>query len=75
MVLEVAVPTLHVGGSVEPSTVVCVGIAQLVKRRARDREVPGSIPGRNCGIIFFSKVNFLCSYSVSVPYPCYLGGT
>ena len=36
------------------------GIAQWSERRTRDRKVPGSSPGRSGGIIFFSRVNFLC---------------
>ena len=37
-----------------------VGIAQLVERRTRDREVAGSIPGSRSGRIFVFKVNFPC---------------
>ena len=36
------------------------GIAQWLKRRTRDRKVPGLSPGRSGGRIFFSRVNFLC---------------
>ena len=32
----------------------------LVKRRTRDRMVESSNPGRSGGIIFFSRVNFVC---------------
>ena len=35
-------------------------IAQWLERRTRDRKVPGSSPVRSGGIIFFSRVNFLC---------------
>ena len=41
-------------------------IARLVKRRARDRRVASSNPGRNGGRIFFSRVNFLCRLCVGV---------
>ena len=32
----------------------------VVERRARDRKVAGSIPGKRGGRILFSRVNFLC---------------
>ena len=38
------------------------GIALWFERRARDRKVAGSIPGRSGGRTFFPNVNFLCSY-------------
>ena len=36
----------------------------LVERRTRDRKVASSNPDRSGGRMFFSKVNFVCYYSV-----------
>ena len=47
----------------------------LVERRTRDRKVASSNTGRSCGRIFFSSVNFVRSFSVSVPPLCYRSGT
>ena len=49
----------------------------LVERRTRDRKVANSNPDRSGGRMFFSKVNFVCYYSVLInehavaawPYP------
>ena len=37
-----------------------MGMAQWLERRTRDQKGAGSSPGRNGGIIVFSRVNFLC---------------
>ena len=44
------------------------GIAQWLERRTRDRRVPGSSPRRSGGIIFFSRVNFLCWLLFRYPF-------
>ena len=36
------------------------GVSSVVERRTRDLKVAGSIPSRNGGIIFVSRVSFLC---------------
>ena len=52
------------------------GITQWLERRTRDRKVAGSNPSWSGGIIFFSRVNFLCWFiSVSIPPPCYRSST
>ena len=43
------------------------GIAQWLERWTHDRKVTGSDPFRSGGRIFFSVINFLCSY-FSTPY-------
>ena len=50
-----------------------VEVAQL--HCTDDCKVAGWIPSRSSRIIFLSRENFLCSYSVSVPPPCYCSGT
>ena len=53
---------LSVFGSLNVSTDVDAeaGIAQWLEGRTRDRKVAGSNPCRSGGIIFFSRVSFLC---------------
>ena len=48
-----------------------VWIARSVERRACDRKVAGSIPGRTSGRLFFSRVSFLCLTLTRCPFhPC-----
>ena len=44
------------------------GIAQRLERRTRDRKVAGSNPCWSGGIIFFSRVNFLCWLLFRYPF-------
>ena len=43
-------------------------MAQWLERRARDRKVPSSNPGRSDGRIFFSRVSFLCWLLFQYPF-------
>ena len=36
-----------------------IGVSQVIERRARDRKVAGSIPGKGRWRVFLYKVNFL----------------
>ena len=44
------------------------GIAQWLERRTRDWKVAGSNPCRSGGIIFFSRVDFLCWLLFRYPF-------
>ena len=48
-------------------TIWIARIACWLERQTGDWKVVSSNPGRSGGWIFFSKVNFVCSYSVFIP--------
>ena len=52
----------HLSDPLWPRSSPGAGMAQWLERQTRDRKVVGSNPCRNSGRIFFSRVNFLCSY-------------
>ena len=44
------------------------GVAPWLECRTRDQKVAGSSPGTSGGIIFFSRVNFLCGLLFQYPF-------
>ena len=51
---------IHLEPKQHSTSVIIMGIVQWLERRTRDWKVTSSNPCRSGGIIFFSRVNFLC---------------